>query len=403
MRIGIFTQPLWANYGGSLQNFALQVFLKKLGHEPITFREKSFPRLAVAPLSVLLKKIFVPGISLKRRIKRFCFLIYRFLTLPFFHWWLIDFLVIVFYRILKKMFGKFRGEIFKFGGETPDFRKFHDAWIDYRMVLFPPSKREVCDCEAFVVGSDQVWRASYNYHELPTMFLEFARNFKNIKRISYAASFGLDNVREVDSGMLRRCKKLLQKFDAVSVREDSGVDICRNDFCVDAVHLLDPTLLLDKADYEKVIAGEGISESGSGMNIVAAYILDESPKKSEALKIVSDFFAAGTQNLKEKTVPGWLRGFAEAKFVVTDSFHGMVFSIIFNKPFVAVGNVSRGMARFTSLLKIFGLGERLIMVEEISRERILQIINSPVDWRRVNEIRSREQSRSREFLENALK
>ena len=96
------------------------------------------------------------------------------------------------------------------------------------------------------------------------------------------------------------------------------------------------------------------------------------------------------------SIPQWLRFIRDSECVLTDSFHGCVFSIIFNKPFICLGNASRGSARFTSLLGIFGLQERL--VTSCDKDSILQLMNTPIDWERVNKIRHSEQQRAIDFL-----
>jgi hypothetical protein len=101
----------------------------------------------------------------------------------------------------------------------------------------------------------------------------------------------------------------------------------------------------------------------------------------------------------DKSVEGWLAAIHEASFVVTDSFHGTAFSILFNKPFMAYGNPKRGLARFASLLKMFGLEDRLaVRPDEIDVERMLE----PIDWDAVNERLEKLRADSRRFLLSAL-
>ena len=107
-------------------------------------------------------------------------------------------------------------------------------------------------------------------------------------------------------------------------------------------------------------------------------------------------------SIKNPTVEEWLKGFHDAEFVFTDSFHGCVFSIIFNKPFIAFGNEGRGMARFDSLLKMFGLEELLITsVDQFTPELVDRAISRFSDnsiQQRLNELRKE----SKLFLERAL-
>lgn len=167
------------------------------------------------------------------------------------------------------------------------------------------------------------------------------------------------------------CKSLLHNFDAVSVREESGVKLCRECLGCKAQLVLDPTMLLDKSDYVKIIKTSNIPKSKGNLLV---YILDETPDKTALIKNIADKYnlkpfkvGSNTENihapLKDRIQPPveeWLRGFYDAEFVVTDSFHACVFAILFEKQFVVIGNKKRGMSRFQTLLSMLGLEDRLI-------------------------------------------
>lgn len=97
-------------------------------------------------------------------------------------------------------------------------------------------------------------------------------------------------------------------------------------------------------------------------------------------------------------VEEWIRGFMDAEFVVTDSFHGTVFSIIFNKPFISIANESRGTTRFTSLLKLFQLEDKL--VHSLSDFNLTGY--KEINWENVNSILEREKTSSIQFLKENL-
>ena len=227
--------------------------------------------------------------------------------------------------------------------------------------------------QKIIVGSDQVWRLEYFQSSwganISNAFLSFTKGW-DIKRIAYAASFGVDFWEYNDSDTLV-CAEAAKTFDAISVREDSGVDLCRERLGVEATHVLDPTLLLSKDDYMKLVSAANTPQSPGNM---LCYILDQTAFKTEVINRISatqhltpfnvnaqvDNSALPVEQRIQPPLEAWLRGFYDAKFVVTDSFHACVFSIIFGKPFIAIGNASRGMTRFTSLLRLFGLESRLI-------------------------------------------
>ena len=211
------------------------------------------------------------------------------------------------------------------------------------------------DTEAIIVGSDQVWRPKYNYR-IEDMFLKFAEKLP-VRRIAYAASFGVDNW-EYTSKQTFECAALAKKFDAISVREESGVKLCKEHLGVDATWVLDPTLLLTKEDYESICRDTPVCNE----KYIAVYVLDENEnvtatyeKESAARGLVVKKFHADSESTL--TVPEWLAMFRDASFVVTDSFHGTVFSIICGKEFKCIYNEGRGAARFESLLNLYNSGK----------------------------------------------
>ena len=208
--------------------------------------------------------------------------------------------------------------------------------------------------DAVVVGSDQVWRPVYS-QPIEEAFLSFLGD-ASIKRIAYAASFGLDNCSEYSREQLETCSCLLKKFNAVSVRESSGVELCRNYFGVNAVQMLDPTLLLSVDDYRMLIDKVNTKSPQDNMLV---YILDKTEEKIDLVNRIAsekglipfwlDSPNEQNENLSldkqvKMSVEQWLCTFNNASFVVTDSFHGCVFSILFHKQFVAVGNVESSLS-----------------------------------------------------------
>ena len=199
-------------------------------------------------------------------------------------------------------------------------------------------------------------------------FLDFAKDWKG-KRIAYAASFGVDNW-EFSSEETRICKELAKSFNAISVREDTGVGLCEEYFGIKAEQVLDPTLLLHSSDYVKLIKEASLQKNNRKL---FAYVLDKTPEKIAFVEKVAKekglqpnyinlSFGDIREPVKQRILPSveqWLSYFYDAEFVVTDSFHGCVFSIIFNKKFVTIGNEERGMSRFKSLLSLLGLERRL--------------------------------------------
>lgn len=337
MRIAILTQPLRYNFGGILQNYALQTVLKRMGHEVVTLQ---------------------PDTSMRISWRRFL------LVFPA--------------RVIRFLLGK--SDVIRYEQNynkihrtiATHTRKFVEANINIRKYSNIRSLSEK-DYDMIVVGSDQVWRPCYNnsfFSTIENSFLDFAKTW-SVKRIAYAASFGTDSW-EFSEDETTTCSELIKLFDAVSVRERSGIELCKNKFGVDAVHLLDPTLLLKKEDYVNLIENSGNTTKPTGE--LMCYILDETEDKKMLIARIAheknltpfranaqtDDVNASLSDRIQLPVEQWLRDFQEAELVVTDSFHACVFSIIFNKPFVVVGNKKRGMSRFQSLLETFGLKDHLL-------------------------------------------
>ena len=264
------------------------------------------------------------------------------------------------------------------------------------------------DFDAFVVGSDQIWRPVY-CKDVRDSYLSFAKNW-NVKRVAYAASFGTEEL-EYDFQLLEECSDLLSRFDGVSVREVSGVRMCDEWLCCDsAVHVLDPVMMLS-ADHYSSLAADTLEAKGG----VVTYILDRTRGKSEVADFVSRVTGQSINDvsiypgdrtipLRDRIVPpveAWLASFMNADFVVTDSFHGCVLSILFHKPFLVVGNKARGLARIDSLLEMFGLESRL--VDGIDPDDDGEGWLMDMDWTRVDEVLAEKRKVSLDFLAEHFK
>lgn len=361
MKIGIVTQPLQENYGGYLQNYALQCVLRKLGHEPITIdygNRISIWRFIISTIRSCLFYL-IPN---KRR--------------PF--------------AKFRETRGNIRKGIFTSFLEqnitkTEATNKYYSSFI------------KKYNIEALITGSDQVWRPLYN-RNIEDMFLRFAQNSK-IKKIAYAASFGTDKW-EYTPSKTEKCRRLAREMDAVSVRESSGVDLCKQYLNIDASVVLDPTLLLTSQEYDSLCN----HISSERTPFIAAYILDQNEATLKLLNSISQMhnlelkvFRAEKESVL--SIEEWLAVFRDAQYVVTDSFHGTIVSIIFNKQFVCLGNKTRGNARFDSLLTMFGLQSRWV---ENSND-VYDLLSSPINWSELNPILEAKRKESVGFLVNALK
>lgn len=334
MKIGILTLPLHTNYGGILQVYALQTVLERMGHNVFVLDKGQIRHLKVWEALWIYPKRFAVKYVKRKNIDIFAI------------------------RHHNKIF--------------PIISQYTQLFIDkYIHVLRVNdfSKLNSHDFDAIVVGSDQIWRPEYN-EKIENAYLQFAELW-NIKRIAYAVSFGTDKWGYT-AKQTNTCAALANKFKAVSVREESGIHLCHDYLGIDAQLVLDPTMLLSAEDYMEIVEKSNVKTSSGNL---LCYILDENEDKHKLIdliakekKLIPFRVNSKVENKKasiservQPPVEQWIRGFYDAEFIITDSFHACVFSILFNKPFIVYGNEERGISRFVSLLQIFGLENRLIL------------------------------------------
>ncbi len=320
---------------------------------------------------------------------------------------------------LKNLLGEIALSFGRRGADLAGRRwlKYKNVRQIYRAITGPRTRVEdfeqlnktPVDDTRYVVGSDQVWRKLYVLRYAPLSFFFLGSVPEEVRRrsISYAASFGSDEW-EGTPEQTEECGKLLRQFRAVSVREDSGIGLCREHFGVEAVQMPDPTLLLQVDEYEKLIATAPVHRNEAPY--IATYILDPEPEKSASMQAIAAQQGMALQPLRPSpdaptrrdrqplSIPQWLSYMQHADYLLTDSFHGCVFAIIFNKPFVCYGNIERGTTRFETLLKTYGLESR--MVSDFSQAA--EVLAQPIDWEKVNAVRASERERGIEFLKTNL-
>ena len=254
--------------------------------------------------------------------------------------------------------------------------------------------------DAVIVGSDQMWNPMWcsNLGCIELLFLGFLD--RRVIRLSYAASFGTDQWPEDDNRALR-VGELLQLFKGIGVREASGVALVEKlSRRSDAVCTVDPTLLHDRSFYEGLLTDPGHckpyifkyilnwSEDDAADNVIRALcrkhafdVLDDKERVRGALSIVCRMLSVRTK----VSVGSWLGLINGASYVVTNSFHGTVFSIIFHKAFVSLrieGEMSGMNERLQTLLSRLGLADRFVSSSD--EESINRVVCSTIDWTKVD-------------------
>ncbi len=290
------------------------------------------------------------------------------------------------------------------------YPKFINFWI-FKWRNYPRRTRlmtsidvkKIPDCDYTIVGSDQVWNPQITKDNSLAYFLNFA---SDSKKVSLASSFG-KTMWEEDSEYTAKVKDLLSKFDAVSVRETSGVTICKEVFGVDAECIIDPTLAW--GDYSKFIRYKEINQIGcfvlkrgnplfveveDRLNEITGYpvqLIDYSlGKKYNCLKT------------RQKSPVRWMNEIHNSKYIITDSFHGVAFCLLFKKQFFVLCADENKYTRIASLLEKVGLQERRVNSISDLNSR-LQTLLAPINYSNVDRVIQGERERYYRFITENIK
>lgn len=367
MRIGIVTY--WSssdNYGQQLQCFALQKYLIGLGYD-----------------AYLIKYMPTSHIPLWRRIARS-----------------------VKYRLLVSSVQKEKDKKLKLICERNKllncrrgFKEFRDKYIKSTEFVYRNIKElrnNPPDADIYICGSDQVWNNSLKDPDTAGWFLDFGK--PTVKRVSYAASIG----RDIDSSEINRFTKYLKNFNAISVREQKAYILCHQLGFDKSIIAIDPTLLLNSADYDSIeIDSNGTDVAGKPyvfiytLNIRTAEeiywddfqkIIDKDELQIRSVSssgyLPARELLSGIEN-EQATIPEWLNLIKHSEYVITTSFHGVVFCLLYHKPFYAVllqNEYSKGNDRIISLLANVGLENRAIAsTQDIEKAHIADICWEEID------------------------
>lgn len=219
---------------------------------------------------------------------------------------------------------------------------------------------------AFITGSDQVFRAEW----VPdSWFLTFV-NGKG--KIAAAASFGTNDFLCPNVDRYNRIRSSIRSFDYLSVREDDGIMLCQKHFDVQAQHILDPVFLPDVSIYNRTFD----SESKNG-EYIFCYIRDINEEISAMIDRIATKYHLDVIYCSEKMdVDRFLFYLSNSQYVITDSYHGLCFSIIYKRSFLCIMNQMRGKSRFESLVRQLHLpNDNFINENEIQNIDCIEIID----------------------------
>ncbi|MDE5977513.1 MAG: polysaccharide pyruvyl transferase family protein [Turicibacter sp.] len=369
MKVAVITLKDSPNYGGILQAYALQEVVKKLGHDCVLidymnneFRHKFTFFGKPSGMSMvywLYKKVQYPLMTVMMR-----------RMMPFYN----------------------RMNLTRHFQEAAELVELNGKY------------------DVFITGSDQVWACDLNNYD-DSYFLSFVD--KNHRKIAYAASFGRtsDMLKDVEKNFIA---PRLGLFDRIGVRERSGTEVIKSlSGRDDAVEVLDPTLLLDKSDWEHLVDHK---HKGKGKKYILCYLMQSRINDREALKYAKELsrntgmpvvkICRGLTSviwgeaLYIPTVEQWLGLFLDAEYIITNSFHGVAFSINFEKSFTAFleGNPASGRnSRIYDRCKDFGLLDRIQVVGSKKKTQAKQI-----EYSRVRPIIQKRKIESINILRSAI-
>lgn len=390
MKIGIMT--CWQsddNYGQQMQMFALQHYLRSQGHDAYLIR--------FSPKNASKMQSIKAGIKqpIKNVVKHFSKALREKMQLE---------------TDLKQL-----SELNRRQNKKRSFDEFRSKFINMTDKIYRSSKELISNppiADAYITGSDQVWYDPLTQPKAQCFFLQFGSN--KALRLSYAASIG----RELNIEELPLFTKWLSSFSAISVREESAQQQCFKVGYKETKLCIDPTLLLPVEYYSRIECQSALQHHN---NYLFMYILNISSSEEIAWNRVKMYIedkglelktvaSSGYEPARElipnnnnilATIPDWLRLIKNANCVVTTSFHGVVFSILYHRPFLAVlltNEHSKANTRFLNLLGQLGLMDRIY---DSNKSFDIQI-DAEIDWKSVDSKIEKLSEEGKSYLCNSL-
>lgn len=343
MKIGLITMHAVDNYGSTLQTYATVRKLEEMGHE-VEIIDYRIP----VPLSFLKKVLLYP-------------------------------------------------KHIKFDG----FRKKHYHHITKEYHSMDELRKDPPKADCYLVGSDMVWNSDITRETAKSFFLDFGE--KDVIRAAYAPSFGMLKWEDTEWLQKEEALSLLKKFQFLSVRETFGMEILQHEFGIStATQVVDPTLLFD--NYHE-LTGE-IKQTD---DLVIYKLLANSPgfydKAKEVAKLlnITPRSIGSIRRIKgvkcgyPEDVEGWIRRIGGAKFVITDSFHGTIFSILYHRQFILYEKSPKLTSRMRSILLLLGLEDRIVPNEATPLE-IKKKLQKKIDYKTVQGRLKELRNSSNDFL-----
>lgn len=293
-------------------------------------------------------------------------------------------------KLIKCWNGKYHSSEERIGGISEKFEKKYlmttvKEYTSYDDLYSDEAKEAINkQFRCFISGSDQVFRAEW----VPdSWFLMFA---DKSHKMAVAASFGTNHIIASDE-RLAAIKSIFESYDAISIREESGVKICKEIFEVNAELILDPVFYIK---YDELIANSSVETDG---NYILCYIRDNNKQINDAI----DKLAQGKKKVfvdEELEVEDFVKLLSNAEYVITDSYHALCFSVIFNRNILCIVNEMRGADRYDSLKRLLSLPDQMFISQNdianinsiyktdysIINSRVCELVKYSTQWIKKN-------------------
>lgn len=280
------------------------------------------------------------------------------------------------------------------------FEKMRSKYLKMTPRCYNLNDLKKLKADIFLTGSDQVWAPLLDNHIDKAYFLSFASS--SSRKISYAASFGRTDFTEV---IINEYKEMLTQYDAITVREDSAVKLLHNWNIACKGQVLDPTLLLDSQQWSKYIEKDIEGE------YVLIYEIHNNPNLDDYAKRFAKHVGLPlirvTPSLHQISRGGkmifcpklgtFLSYIKNARYIITDSFHGTAFAINFNKDFIEILPNNQTGSRNQSILRLTGLENRIII-----NYTDFSLIKEHINYEKVNDIINVEREKSLKILSQMI-
>ena len=347
MKVAIITLHRVYNYGSALQAYATQTVFERAGYEA-----EVIDYITAQRTKKQIMKTAAAGSN-----KGMSSTAYRFFK--------------VFSVLLKEMtFGKFVEK---------------NLHLTKQYITAEDLEKNPPQADIYVTGSDQTWNSQYNGGVDRGFFLTFAP--KDKAKVSFVASFGKSHLNDKE---VAETKPLIAEYKKLSVREDSALDVLHQLGRDDGVQLIDPTLQLTKDEWLRLASPRLVKQP----YLILMLLYNEDNHATEYARKIAD--KKGLKLIKISCSPAdFLSLFANADFVVTNSFHGLAFSINLERDFVVVPR-NEFNSRIESLLTLTNLQERLVSTENAA----LAESEKPIDYGNVNTRLAEERQKAKEYIES---